>query len=380
VRGINHAPRTPALSLLPGGPQASLIGAGQLAGSFGETLTFTRATTKYALDGSFQVASGQPCVGSKGLLVEAAHTNYILQSQAIDNAAWTKQSGTVVTANAAAAPDGTLTADFIQVGNSGQYIYQLVIGPTGNFALSCWIKRVSTSGNLRIQNPATSAKGDWLVDFSLLSDSWERITDKHPAVTVTSAFADSGTVSGWRMDSGDVASLQFYLWGVQEEGGLLAHSYVPTAGVAVTSDADLASLPITNLPVAAGTVELDFTPNWSFNPSAWALAAGDAFLLGSSDGSTDGVSLAINSVGTPYAFVGGNQVFSSAQVWVAGQTYRMRLVWGAGAVSIYRDDVLLVNSTGLTINVAYAAGETIGHNGGSYGPAEGHISNLRVFA
>ena len=74
--------------------------------------TFSRASTGYALNNAGQLvafASGAPRITDRGFLAEGARTNLCLQSQTFDNASWTATRA-AVTANAATAPDGTLTA------------------------------------------------------------------------------------------------------------------------------------------------------------------------------------------------------------------------------------------------------------------------------
>ena len=58
---------------------------------------------------TFTRASSGTYVGADGL-IKSAVTNLVLRSEEFNNAAWTKTSATV-TANAATAPNGTLTAD-----------------------------------------------------------------------------------------------------------------------------------------------------------------------------------------------------------------------------------------------------------------------------
>src|SRR5512139_3642453 len=52
------------------------------------------------------------CQWNDGTLHWSAH-NMALQSQTLDNAAWTVQANVTVTANNTAAPDGTTTADLL---------------------------------------------------------------------------------------------------------------------------------------------------------------------------------------------------------------------------------------------------------------------------
>ena len=60
-------------------------------------------------------AAGALRRGDRGVLIEGSRTNLLLQSQTFDNAGWAKVNSTV-TANSAAAPDGTTTADTLTEG------------------------------------------------------------------------------------------------------------------------------------------------------------------------------------------------------------------------------------------------------------------------
>jgi hypothetical protein len=99
-------------------------------------ITFTRASTatRVNANGLIEVvASNSPRIDfdpatqvCKGLLIEEQRTNLLTYSENFDNAAWGKQSVTV-NANAAIAPDGTLTADKLieSTTNAVHYVYRL---------------------------------------------------------------------------------------------------------------------------------------------------------------------------------------------------------------------------------------------------------------
>ena len=157
--------------------------------------------------------------------------NLLTWTEQFDNAAWTKR-GTCTAANTAvvAAPDGTLTADLIQgLGAAGSNdIFQSSASVVSGAAItpSFYIQRISTSGTLRVQNPASSSNGIWLVDLSLLSSGWERITQAHPAVTISTPFTGAGgTSNGLQFIGLSGGPLSFYLWGAQLELGSSATSY-----------------------------------------------------------------------------------------------------------------------------------------------------------
>src|SRR5690606_5381998 len=106
----------------PGAWGVSIVNNGVLA----PFVTFTRASegTYFDSAGTQQTAAvNEPRVDYdpltlelRGLLVEEQRTNLLLRSQEFDNASWSKVSSSV-SANAAVAPDGTLTADKIIVGS-----------------------------------------------------------------------------------------------------------------------------------------------------------------------------------------------------------------------------------------------------------------------
>ena len=84
-------------------------------------LTVSRGSIGYAddKDGNWtQFAINVPRITNKGLLVEETRTNTFIRSQEFDQSAWVK-TDTTVTANATAAPDGTLTADLLTEGTAG---------------------------------------------------------------------------------------------------------------------------------------------------------------------------------------------------------------------------------------------------------------------
>lgn len=361
--------------LLPNAPSGDQLATGTLFAATGQSTTTSRAGNKMCLGANgllVLLALNQPCVESQGLLVEVAHTNLILASQALDNASWTKQSGSAVAANDAVAPDGTTTAEKVTLTNSGGYVYQLVIGPTGSFALSFWIKRISTSGSLKIQNPS-GGPGNWLVNLALLPDAWTFITASHPAVSVTSLFADSGTVSGLRFDAFGVSSIECDIWGIQFEAGPTVHSYVPTTTDAVTVPLDVVTSSASALPLASGDISLDYTPQWGGStPNSGAT-------LFSTFTNTTGIFIGVQSgtLGVDIETAGYN---SSVLSWTAGQTYHVELKWNVGNFWLWRDGVLVLSQTDGTVPLLTAHGTF--YLGGYFGvdgyEAAGHIANFRA--
>jgi hypothetical protein len=229
-------------------------------GAKGEALTFTRtgnatcskqglATTGIA-NGDLVVCSGnQPRVeldsdGVRGLRVEGARTNVVVRSQDIDNAAWTSgglgAAGPTVNADAATAPDGTLTAERMQYAatTAGQLSYTLQ-APFSAVATSAsvYIKGFSGSGTLDlcIQSGASTYSCS-ACDY--VSASWSRCLREN-----VTAFAGGRIVIGnLTAYTGGVvrAANDVFVWGAQGEAGAYATSYIPTAGAAATRNAEAA--------------------------------------------------------------------------------------------------------------------------------------------
>lgn len=172
-----------------------------------------------------------------GVMVWCPH-NLMLRSQEFDNASWTKRGTCTVTANAATAPDGTMTADLVQgMAGSLNDLFQTVAltVPSGTpYVPRVRIKRVSTTGTLSIENPGTTSSGKMTVDLSLLSDDWEDIKPGHPAVTVVNPFIvhTSGAVGIHFLRSSGSSELSFYVWGAQANLGTVADPYVVTTTAA----------------------------------------------------------------------------------------------------------------------------------------------------
>ena len=251
--------------------------------------TFTRSTTGTRLGqaGLIEtVAAGSirrewgPDGAVRGWLIEASATNLLKYSEQFDNAVWVKTRASV-TANAAVAPDGTMTADKISesTDTNSHFINQSVVvtNPT-SYALSVFLKGaertvcdiITASGNgtysaisvnlsaLTIGAPKTvgipSAAGS--SSIAAVRDGWCRVSMQFIGSTTgfsgcqirltdgsTDAYAGDGT-SG------------IYVWGAQIESGLFSTSYIPATSTNVVRSADAWTLPLATswFQASAGTM------------------------------------------------------------------------------------------------------------------------------
>lgn len=242
-------------------------------GAKGEALTFTRASngtcTKTATgglattgiaDGDLVVlSSNQPRVeydsgGVLGLLVEASRTNSLLRSQEIDNAAWSSSTGAgavTVTADQAIAPDGTLTADRLQVSacpTAGAYSARLqAMALVSTRTWSVYVRGNGTSGNIgMIVGGGATYSG---VVCPYVSTSWTRCS-----VSVNAVAGDAwiGCVNATvaSPNPGNTGAADVFVWGGQVEAGAYATSYIPTGAGTATRATE--GTPSFTLPSAIG--------------------------------------------------------------------------------------------------------------------------------
>jgi hypothetical protein len=337
---------SPFFDLMIAGPTLGQVGAGALYGMKHESVSVTRASTKTCVkaDGSVvSVGSGKPCVEPKGLLIEPAHTNLCLRSQEFDNAAWAKNSGgassaPVVTANAAVAPDGTMTADrvdFSAVNASGDIcdIAQAPGTTNGTYTFSVWIRGVSGSGTINL----------FFYDGSLVTPVVVNYTTTWQRYSITKAVATNAggafLIGGHHAWPADIAAQSVYLWGAQFETGSIAHSYMPTTSASATCNQDVPTA-VASLPKATGSVDFDFTPQW-----ATATAPNNAALIDTRNAlqNNSGILIRVDTGNTVLFIVsdstGTFYTLSSGAVlsFTAGQKYHFRAEWGGGRVACYRD-------------------------------------------
>lgn len=226
------------------------------------TMTFDRLRRSEiaALEGLIGALDGQggrvavPAFGRETPLGVATGTprvrnreNRLLRSQEFDHAAWTKGPGSTVTANAATAPDGTLTAERVTPDGVGlSYVLQSIALTGGtSYATSVYAK-ADVSDDLIIAAGAGIWTPSTVAAFNLTAgtvsgtandkiedagDGWWRCTSVREAV---------GTGTNGRPIYADVfgvgaAGASVLVWGAQMEARATPGPYIATTDTALTN-------------------------------------------------------------------------------------------------------------------------------------------------
>lgn len=292
-----------------------------------------------------------PLTGAaRGLLLEPQRTNLITRSAELDHADWTKIGGMTVTANAAAAPDGSATADLVSAGTStfgGVLRTNPAIAQNTTYTLSVFAKAgthryvgLRLPDNLGTANAGNQytafdlVAGAWLVQPDIyvvaraeaLPGGWWRlsITGTTPAVAVSTLcdFALTEADGNINYAPGGSPTPALYLWGAQLEAGGFPTSYVATTSAAATRVADTLALDDASawsgaegtigLQGALAGIEAGFVGLFSFDDGTVAnhidvTYDGNQFLLG------------VNGTNQGFLSVADGVAFTVALRWAVGR-------------------------------------------------------------
>jgi hypothetical protein len=215
----------------------------------GSTYTRTGTATGQTVAGLISLfAANAPQRTDRGLALEPARTNLAVRSEAFDNASWSKSSVTA-TADQVVAPDGTTTADRVQINagargnNTIQQLVDLGGATSANkvVSISVWLRSLSGTQNLSLKS-TQSAVVDNFSNITVTT-TWTRYT-----FTVTNtASAGNGLQNVGLSNHSDASAVDIYAWGFQAEIGTPASSYIPTVAATVAR-----SLPVFTEPVPTG--------------------------------------------------------------------------------------------------------------------------------
>lgn len=386
----------PLIRILPYPPSLADQGTGSVSG-----ITCTRVGVRSCVksDASLvKLTTNQLAVEANGMLIEqGVAANRCLRSEEFATAPWVTSSTIAavptVTANAAIAPDGTTTADKLDVpavaDTQASVVIQTFTASGVAYTASIFAKAVTPGASFYIYL-IDAGTGTPVYSSSLIQPSttaWARYSVTSGASLTAGSWALG---VGVRAIAGGGQSAQaassFLVWGAQVDAYAYQRAYVPTAGSILGSQDDVVSManPLSGQSTAF-SLGASFTPSYG---RTWESRLGEVILWSLGTGGAANYMRAFKS--TAHKLVvelrdGANQArsFTSLTSLSGATTRRIVFVHTPGGGSLYIDDVLDGGSwSGLgTGIVTMAASFTLGRDvAGASKMLDGHIYNIRMTA
>lgn len=231
------------LILAPAAPSSQYLGTAIGATVFTRASTATRINAQGLLE---TVAANVPrmdydpvTLALRGALIEPASTNMMLQSQNFTSAGGWVLSGVSVTADAVAAPDGTMSAELLTVApGTNQHLFRTVaVSPETIYTFSVFVRLGTLAAtDYRMAFYDGTALSFIAVDIPPVQvptgSGWTRCSYS----VTTPAGCTSLRVYPFRRTLSADATL--FLWGAQLEARSTATSYIPTTTTSVSRSAD----------------------------------------------------------------------------------------------------------------------------------------------
>lgn len=261
----------------------------------------------------------EPSGGVLGFRSEATRTNTVLRSQEFDNASWSKVSSGVaaptVTANAATAPDGTLTADRVQiaacpaVGNAS-VVLQTFTGTAAAWSGSLFIKGNASSGSITLYHYNSTAGAGLGITCAYNPDTWTWCggpaaplvyTYAHTTARLGFGCQNDATISG----GSNTGAADIFAWQADAQAGTHPTSPITTTSAAATRAVDTGiayTLPVAVGPTACIAASMQWLGvfNSPANPAGFSFGSnsvGDFMAVGKNTDTT-----ALFDIGTTTTF------------------------------------------------------------------------------
>ena len=191
------------------------------------TATYVNCSTGYITSAAINTARFD-CTGgtAHGWLVEAAATNFVLQSQALGTT-WSNTC-TTVTNNFAVSPDGTSNATRLNCPATTWAVYQFTGGASNTYTISMYVE----------YNNASFPGFRLFLNGSGLSSNF---TATSSFVRYSYSLLQPGPSNLGIARNSSVAAADLIVFGAQVEAGTYATSYIPTTTTTITRAADVAA-------------------------------------------------------------------------------------------------------------------------------------------
>jgi len=339
--------------------------------AFGD-FTVTRASTKNVLGSAglyVSVANNVPAIefntnrSYRGMSIEPSATNLMVRSQELDNASWSKLSGgtgsvPVVTANNAISPDGTMNADLVffdrGAGNTSSDFSRLVqtatVANATVYTGSIFLK-AGTPGDVGKQLAFRHVAGGTYLVVTLTAD-WVQYSRTETSISTSGNFI----IDNRGTNTAD-NTVSAHIWQAQLELGVVATSYIVTAGVAVERSADVVTKTSASAFIGqpAGTVFLEYESR-DTSSTSWPIAINSS--------ATNRILFIRNSNKTISAYVETGEVVQ-ATITTSGTPsgiQRIAIAYNTNDVAFYNAGV----SVGTDTSVAIPSMNTILLGGSSF--------------
>lgn len=364
--------------------------------------SFGRASTGYAqtLAGTLvNFGSGVPRRTDKGLLVEDARTNLLLQSQTLATAPWIPFQSSV-TADATVAPDGTTTADKLveDTTAASTHFHQQIVNLTASVQTFSIYAKAAERSQTSIFVPTTAfadvtfrtasfnltgagsvfalSGAGATASIEALANGWYRCILNVPATLAVAANIQYGMLVANNPTYTGNGTSGLFLWGAQVEASTAHSSYITTTTVTATRQADIAS-------VSSPSVDYPMTIYSQFNRTIGAFPTNTVSFTvsdGTQNNRISNIVLATTSQSNPLVASAGVTQYgpSLSPALAANVTTKMATRAGASSANSARDNVL-DTATGAISVPATPTVIGMGINSSNTGQLNGYLLRAAVF-
>lgn len=289
----------------------------------------------------------------RGLLIEEARANLLLQSSDLTQAAWVLTNATATLT--AIGPDGATNSASVLTSTAGNATaLQSITSASAARSTTCYIKRRTGSGVVEMtQNNGTT----WTAIN--VTSSWTR-------VSIASATLTNPVVGLRIVTSGDAVDVALF----QCETGAFATSAIPTTTTSLTRNADAVSMTGTNFSSWYNATEGAF--GFEFTPDLFLTSNINRVATISQGGATGRVVDIFTSGGNWNSYNGTTTIISGASV-VTSVKQRIVATYKTGSYALALNGVAPATAASALVNVANQI--AIGSLGGS-NYLNGHIQRI----